>query len=861
MKFPHSLPALSLLLIVSLLWLPVRAQRTAQPASPVKVPPRAQTATAEKTPDVTFDTLLSADAYGVYAELSMVGQHIKSQEFAELLAPLGLARSAPPELLNLRAFLNAHADSLTTARLMFAAMPARTGLPDIIAAVEMPSVEAAQKFAPELQQFIAAHLAPSSHTGAQGGSVLEMHTDTRTGVTSTTVSPTSSPTPANRRDKRRAGTQATMRKAATAEVKQPSAPPVQVKRSGNIIALGDAPFTFKVLRGANANYLFNERGFQAARSRFSADTLFVYFNPARMESSTKQRSETLEKEYRRQEELTQAQSQKEGGKTNSSMMSEIEMDAIVNSNGEASNNSNVTGEPKSGQNTTAVPKASDAINVAPGEPAEAEAPTPEAAASPKSEKELEEERRREQSQNFTQMLGQIAFGGGLMSNTSWPESIGVGASLDADALVVRGLFINASDEQPLRPIPFLPILLSGPSIASEAPAILPAETDIFLSASLDLTQMYDYLASMIKLLDLAAPGGEPAKGTLSEQLNSFEKTNNFRIREELLAALGNEIAIGLPAQWIGLRPGTRRTSSSSASEQVAAPSVSGPIFIISLNDKKSLQELLPRVLGGFGFIGASEQSIIERRGEVELLTFSNGTLAFIDRFLVGAPDAATMRLIIDAYNKGETLANSERFRRATNWQPRQALGQVYVSNAMLKTMFEDMTKVSDDIEDEGTRNYLRRIDPEPGAITHLAAREPDGLMHELRLPKNLLSLVTATTIVSEQLASLRSNEAMAQGRLQMINIAQSEYKESTGRYGTMEELKAAGHFREEYQTTEIEGYEIKISASGDKFEATATPKHYPKLGRRSFYLDQTGILRGGDLSAKTASASDDPIDY
>jgi hypothetical protein len=525
-----------------------------------------------------------------------------------------------------------------------------------------------------------------------------------------------------------------------------------------------------------------------------------------------------------------------------------------------SNNSNVTGESNSGQNTTAVPKASDAINAAPGEPAEGETPTPEAAASPKSEKELEEERRREQSQNFTQMLGQIAFGGGLMSNTSWPESIGVGASLDADALVVRGLFINASDEQPLRPIPFLPILLSGPSIASEAPAILPAETDIFLSASLDLTQMYDYLASMIKLLDLAAPGGEPAKGTLSEQLNSFEKTNNFRIREELLAALGNEIAIGLPAQWIGLHPGTRRTSSSSASEQSAAPSVSGPIFIISLNDKKSLQELLPRVLGSFGFIGASEQSIIERRGEVELLTFSNGTLAFIDRFLVGAPDAATMRLITDAYHKGETLANSERFRRATNWQPRQALGQVYVSNAMLKTIFNDLTKVIDDIEDEATRNYLRRIDPEPGAITHLATREPDGLMHELRLPKNLLSLVPPAPSSANNsppcAATKRWRRAFADDQHRPERV-QREHRPLRHDGGT----QSRGALQGRVPATEIEGYEIKISASGDKFEATATPKHYPKLGRRSFYIDQTGILRGGDLSAKTASASDDPIDY
>jgi len=275
-----------------------------------------------------------------------------------------------------------------------------------------------------------------------------------------------------------------------------------------------------------------------------------------------------------------------------------------------------------------------------------------------------------------------------------------------------------------------------------------------------------------------------------------------------------------------------------------------------LNDKESLQKLLPRVLTAIGFAGVSEQSIIEKHGDVEVLTFSNGTLAFIDRFLISAPDAATMRRVTDAYNNGETLANSTRFRDSTGWLSRQGIGQVYVSNAMLKGMFEDVTKAVDDIDDAAIRAYLRRLDPDPGAITHLATRESNGLMHEIHLPKNLLSLFTANQIVSQKLAAMRSNESTAQWKLRMLHDAENNYKQNTGRYGTHEELIAAGNLEEEYGSLKASGYEIKFSVSSDKFEATATPTGYPKQGRRSYYIDQTGILRGGDTGGKPASASD-----
>jgi hypothetical protein len=59
----------------------------------------------------------------------------------------------------------------------------------------------------------------------------------------------------------------------------------------------------------------------------------------------------------------------------------------------------------------------------------------------------------------------------------------------------------------------------------------------------------------------------------------------------------------------------------------------------------------------------------------------------------------------------------------------------------------------------------------------------------------------------------------------------------------------------------VEGYNLALTYSGDKFEIIATPNGYPKQGRRSFYVDQTGIMRGGDLGGKPASAESDPVSY
>jgi hypothetical protein len=291
------------------------------------------------------------------------------------------------------------------------------------------------------------------------------------------------------------------------------------------------------------------------------------------------------------------------------------------------------------------------------------------------------------------------------------------------------------------------------------------------------------------------------------------------------------------------------------SKQEPQSFASSPVVIVSLADKKALQELLPRALEAVGIKGVSEQQLIEKRGDVEILTFTQASAAFIGDFLVMS-DPQTMRWVIDAYNKRETLANSDEFKRAAGWQQRQLLGQVYVSNALLKDTFGDVYKSVDDIDDQELKSFLSRLDPNPGAVTHALTKEGNGLLHELHVPKNLLTLISASSVVIQKTATLRSNEAVATYALyQLVSAEHAAHRK--GGYVSLDELKNSKRIEE---LPELEGYEIKLTASGDHFEITATPTGYPKQGRRSFFIDETGVLRGADLGGKSATASTDPVD-
>ncbi|HLL76970.1 MAG TPA: hypothetical protein VK421_17075 [Pyrinomonadaceae bacterium] len=841
-----------------------RTKTDAQQRAKPEVRQRAETADAA---EATLDELFGADAYAVYGELRMVGQHFASEEFRQLLEPLKLAGMTPPDVTEMYDFVAAHAEQLAGARLAFGSMPVKPGLPSVVAAVELPSNEEARKFAPQLREFLAKSPLwgePSEAIEATGGGARE--------------------TARGRGRRGRTGPAAGGDSAAAtrkvAAVKE-AALPFHIRQAGAVVALADAPFTFKKLRGAaGAPPLSREAGFAAARSRLAADTVFIYFNTTRMSAAMRRHVEELEREHQRIAEEEQAQQARErdarGGAdapansptpTLSNRSSNTSV-AVTNVN-PATGEFTIKGDIPTGPDGKVTPEGEAEIKARLAEVEGNLAAHEESLKNLPPEKE-ELRREAERRRAFENRLGDMIFTGNPAGGT-WPESVGVGASLDGDSLVVRAFLVGESEDKPPRPIPFMPILHAGPQVASEAANVLPDDTDILVSASLDLPQMYEYVASMFRLLDLAAAatGEAGERGLFDSQVGAIEKQLKFKIREDLISALGNEIAVALPSEMFGVRRAravrqarleVEKTEEGATTVDIVHPS--SPIVVMALKDKRAVQSLLPRALEAAGVPGVSAEQLLQKQGEAELVTFAGGGVAFIDNFLVVAFDARAMKRIVEAYNEGRTLGRSRRYRDPVDWQPRQVIGQAYVSSALLKEMFGDAYKSADDIDDESLRALLAKLDPEPGAVTLAATRDAAGVTHELHVPRNLLNLWTASSLVGQKLAAQRSNESQALGQLYTVSHAQKMFKDNEGRYGTLEELRRANpDMFAHFDSLSAEGYEIKLTASGDRFEMTATPTGYPKQGRRSFYIDQTGRLRGGDLGGRPASATSDPVDY
>ena len=848
------------------------AARPAQTQADSAAKPREPAGEAASSAEVSIDNLFAAEAYAIYGEMRMVGQHVSSADFRQMLEPLRRSGGLPGELQSLLDFITDHADELTAARVALGAMPVTAGLPSAVVAVEMPSVEEARKLVPQLRTVLARYGAGGAGEGGRDDAGAQ-----------------AAPAGARRRArgprKRPAGPEG--QAAAIREAAEQTSPPFQIRRAGRVVALSDQAFTFKKLRGAaNAMSLSGEPGFQAVRSRFATDTVFIYFNTTRISGATKRQMAEYEAKYKQMEEeqrRAEAAAGVEGGaQPPRGASADVGVTGVTvtasDKSPDAGGKLAVTTDPATGEVS-----AKGEFTLGPdGEMSpedKAEFEKQRAAHEEKLKKRSPEEIARQQEAEarraFENQLGRMIFSAGPGSEgVTWPESIGVGASFAGDAVVVRAFLLSESEETPLRPIPFMPILHAGPQITSEAASVLPADTDILLSASLDLTQMYDYVASMFKLFDMAAqsPGKQ---GIFDSQVGAFEREYKFRIREDLLKALGHEIAVALPSEMFGVR-GRRaeRAEAAKDSQAGAAPSsasptplpsrADAPVVVISLNDKRAMQDLLPRALEAAGIRGLNAQQLLEKRGQAELVTFSQGSVAFIDRFLVIAFDPAAMGHVVDSYNAGRTLSATDEYRDPTGWQPKQGLGQAYVSNALTKELVGDVRADAELVDDEGLRGLVARLDPNPGAVT-LAATKDGGLMYELHVPKNLLSLWSASGIISQQLAPMRAHESMAGYELRRLAGMQNEFKEKQGRYASLDELKAV-MVKEEPEgpgglaayESRVEGYEIKVSAYGDRFEATATPTGYPKQGRRSFFIDQTNVLRGADTGGRPATATTEP---
>ena len=147
-----------------------------------------------------------------------------------------------------------------------------------------------------------------------------------------------------------------------------------------------------------------------------------------------------------------------------------------------------------------------------------------------------------------------------------------------------------------------------------------------------------------------------------------------------------------------------------------------------------------------------------------------------------------------------------------------------------------------------------------GSFGLLGSGDGLGTNHELHLPKNLILTMVAGIANASKNPPPEMNESIGMAGLHMIANAEAQYKAGSknGPYGSLEELVNAKLFPMEQ--LDKYGYKFEITVIGDQFEAVATPKEYGKTGKRSFFIDKSGVLRGDDHGGGPATVADKTLE-
>jgi len=138
------------------------------------------------------------------------------------------------------------------------------------------------------------------------------------------------------------------------------------------------------------------------------------------------------------------------------------------------------------------------------------------------------------------------------------------------------------------------------------------------------------------------------------------------------------------------------------------------------------------------------------------------------------------------------------------------------------------------------------------SITSFVTMVPVGIIAAIAIPNLKASLMAA-------------NEGSAMASLRQISQAEADYKSIANRYATLEEL-GADHLIDPALASGVrQGYRFKLelrpadSIHPEGFEVTAVPLKYRSSGRRSFFTDDSFVIRAADKQGAPSSTFDPPL--
>jgi type IV pilus assembly protein PilA len=133
------------------------------------------------------------------------------------------------------------------------------------------------------------------------------------------------------------------------------------------------------------------------------------------------------------------------------------------------------------------------------------------------------------------------------------------------------------------------------------------------------------------------------------------------------------------------------------------------------------------------------------------------------------------------------------------------------------------------------------------SILSIAILMPIGIIAAIAIP-NLLA------------ARIAANETSSIIFLKKVSAAEATYQSIKGKYGNLDELASEHLIEPDVTLSEHHGYKFTINGHSepDSFEAVGVPVSYRSSGMKSFYIDETGVIRAADRRGAEATRLDPP---
>jgi type IV pilus assembly protein PilA len=127
-----------------------------------------------------------------------------------------------------------------------------------------------------------------------------------------------------------------------------------------------------------------------------------------------------------------------------------------------------------------------------------------------------------------------------------------------------------------------------------------------------------------------------------------------------------------------------------------------------------------------------------------------------------------------------------------------------------------------------------------------------------------IALIAAIAIPNLLAARRAANEGSAIHSLRQIAYAQATYQSNFDKYATLEELAAQGLIDPKLGSGVKNGYNFTVELTTDEinvagFAAVGIPESYRGSGIRSFYVDETAVIRAGDNQGGPSTKMDEPL--